>query len=101
MMSLMKTFAILAIGVALGATAVGSLNARGKAPVYVITDFTEITDPAALMAGAGTVPAAIKAGGGKVVARTDNVVPLDGAVPKRYAIFSFDSVDQAKAWYSS
>ena len=88
-------------GVAIGATAVGSLKAQGKGPVYVVTDFAEVTDAAGFAEAAKGVPAALAAGGGKVLARTDTVTALDGSPSKRIAIFAFDSVEKAKAWYSS
>jgi uncharacterized protein (DUF1330 family) len=88
-------------GVAVGATAVGTLRAQGKGPVYVVTDFSEVTDAAGFAAASKGVPAAIAAGGGKVLARTDSVTALDGAGSKRIAIFAFDSVEKAKAWYAS
>ena len=92
--------AVLA-GVAIGATAVGSLKAQGKGPAYVITDFEAITNAEGFAATAKGLPASLAAGGGKLVARTDTAIALDGPVPKRFAIFQFDSVEKAKAWYES
>ena len=89
------------VGAAIGATAIGTLHAQGKGPAYVITDFTEITDAAGFAEAAKGLPASLAAGGGKLVARTDAAVALDGPVPKRFAIFSFESVEKAKAWYGS
>jgi uncharacterized protein (DUF1330 family) len=39
--------------------------------------------------------------GGKFVARTENIVALDGAAPKRFVLIAFDSMDKAKAWDKS
>ena len=91
--------AVLA-GVAIGATAVGSLKAQGKGPAYVITDFEAITNAEGFAATAKGLPASLAAGGGKLVARTDTAIALDGPVPKRFAIFQFDSVEKAQAWYA-
>ena len=91
--------AVLA-GVAIGATAVGSLKAQGKGPAYVITDFEAITTADGFAATAKGLPASLAAGGGKLVARTDTAIALDGPVPKRFAIFQFDSVEKAQAWYA-
>ena len=92
--------AVLA-GIAIGATAVGGLKAQGKGPVYVITDFSEITDAAAFAAGSKGVAASIAAGGGKRLVRTESPVALDGTVPKIFSISQFESVEKAKAWYAS
>jgi uncharacterized protein (DUF1330 family) len=101
MRSIIKTSALLFVGVLIGAAAVNQPQAQSKPPVYVITDFTEIMDTSAFSAGAATVAAAIAAGGGKILVRTDAPVALDGQPPKRFAIFAFDSVEKAKAWESS
>jgi uncharacterized protein (DUF1330 family) len=42
-----------------------------------------------------------KAAGGQYLAATEKITALSGDPPKRVAIVSFDSVDQAKAWYNS
>jgi uncharacterized protein (DUF1330 family) len=101
MRTLLKTAVVLSVGAIIGATAGNQLHAQDKGPGYVITDFTEITDPAAFAAGIGGVPAAIAAQGGKILVRTDAAVALDGTPPKRFAIFAFDSVEKAKAWVAS
>ena len=91
----------LLVGIAIGATAVGGLKAQGKGPAYVIADFSEVSDLAALVAGSKGMPGAVAAGGGKVLARSDTVIGLDGTPPKRLAIVQFESVDKAKAWFTS
>ena len=93
----------LIAGVAIGAATVGSLHAAGPAPAYLVTDFSDIPDLAAFNAGTKPLdlPASIAAGGGKILARSDTVIALDGALPKRFALFAFDSADAAKAWYAS
>ncbi len=88
-------------GVAVGATAIDTLRAQNKAPVFVITDFTEIADVPAFNAATKGVAAAIKDGGGRTVARSDDVIALDGPTPRRMSIVQFESAEAAKAWYAS
>ena len=89
-------------GAAFGAVAVGGLNAQSKAPgAYAILDISDIVDPTALKQIVAKADPAIKAGGGQTLARTNKVTALGGTPPKRVVILAFDSVDQAKAWYSS
>jgi uncharacterized protein (DUF1330 family) len=95
-----KTLGVLAAGIAIGAGAVGTLSAQGKGPIYVVTDFAEVMDPTAFAAASKGVPAALQAAGAKLLVRTDGAVALDGTAPKRFAIFQFESVEKAKAWYS-
>ena len=91
----------LVAGFAVGATAISSLRAQNRTPAYVITDFAEITNPAGFAEAAKGLPASLAAGGGRLVARSDTLIELDGSAPKRFAIFAFDNVEKAKAWYSS
>ncbi len=93
----------LLAGTVLGAATVSSLHAAGGPPAYVVTDFSDIPDLAAFLTGIKPLglPASITASGGKIIARSDTVIALDGTIPKRYAIFAFDSADAAKAWYAS
>jgi uncharacterized protein (DUF1330 family) len=81
------------------------LSAQGKPPaVYAIVAFNDIGDPAGFKTNVGDkAPDIVKKHGGHFLARTDNVTPLRAAEPaiKRYVIISFDSAQQAKAWYES
>jgi uncharacterized protein (DUF1330 family) len=89
-------------GIVIGAAAVSGLNAQGKGPgAYAIVDISEITDPATFKT---LLPIAGKANdqfGGKFIARTENVVALDGMAPKRFVVIAFESMDKAKAWDKS
>ena len=90
-------------GVAIGAAAIDGLRAQGKGPgAYAVIDISEVTNPddfKTLLPKAGP---AMTPFGGQFVARTENVVSLDGTVPpKRFVIISFDSTDKAKLWYNS
>jgi len=90
-------------GAALGVTAFQGLHAQPKMPVYVVIDFTAITDPEGYKA-LGQVPNAdmpIVKYGGRYIARTQKITALDGTPPQRFTIISFDSPEKAQAWYSS
>jgi uncharacterized protein (DUF1330 family) len=89
-------------GAALGAAAINGLHAQGKAPgAYAILDISDIVDPDLLKQIVAKAAAPVKAGGGQYLARTEKITALTGTPPKRIVILSFDSTDQAKAWYSS
>jgi uncharacterized protein (DUF1330 family) len=90
------------LGTALGGAAVNGLQAQGKTPgAYAILDISEILDPAAVPQIVAKAVPATKAAGGQYLAATEKITALSGDPPKRVAIVSFDSVDQAKAWYNS
>jgi uncharacterized protein (DUF1330 family) len=92
----------LLAGTAIGAAAVNGLHAQGKTPgAYAVLDISEVVDAGLLKQIVAKAAAPVKAGGGQYLARTDKVTGLLGTPPKRVVILSFDSVDQAKAWYSS
>lgn len=90
-------------GAAFGAAAVDGLNAQNKAPgAYAVIDISEITDSEIFTRQ--LLPKAVPpvaAFGGQFIVRTENIVGLDGAAPKRFVIIGFDSVDKAKAWDNS
>ena len=82
---------------------INALHAQGKAAgAYAVLDISEIVDPGAMKDIVAKAGAAVKASGGQYLARTDKVTALSGGTPpKRFVIIGFDSVDAAKAWYSS
>ena len=89
-------------GVAIGAMAVNGLLAQGGPPrAYAIVDISEITDPATFQTLLPKTGPANAAFGGQFVARTENIVALDGAPPKRFVIIGFGSIERAKAWDAS
>jgi uncharacterized protein (DUF1330 family) len=91
----------LAVGFALGSYGVPGLHAQGKPGAYAIVDISEIVDPEGLkQLGPKAGPAATTVGG-TYIARTENIVALDGTAPKRFVIIAFDNVDKAKAWYAT
>ena len=89
-------------GTALGAVAISQLQAQAKAPgAYAIVDISEITNPELMKQLAVKAGPAVAAAGGHLIARTENIVALDGTPPKRFVIIGFDGMDKAKSWYAS
>ena len=89
-------------GIIIGAAAVTGINAQSKGPgAYAVVDISEITDPATFKTLLPKAGQANDQFGGKFVARTENIVALDGAAPKRFVLIAFDSMDKAKAWDKS
>ena len=88
-------------GAALGAAAINKLNAQTAPGAYVVVDISAITNDAdfrTLIPKTGPSNAAF---GGQFVARTENIVALDGTPPKRFVLIAFDTIDRAKAWFES
>jgi uncharacterized protein (DUF1330 family) len=86
-------------GVALGAVAVGGLNAQNKAPgAYAVIDISEITNPDLFKTLLSKAEAPVTAAGGKFIVRTEKITARDGAPPNRYVVIAFDSMEKAKAW---
>ena len=68
---------------------------------YVITEI-DITDPAGYEEYRKLGPPTVAAYGGKFVARGGKVETLEGNwLPKRVVVLEFESMDQAKQWWSS
>jgi len=91
-------------GIGAGASVVQVLHAQGKQPVYFIGEI-DVTNPEGY--AKEYLPKAreiIKAHGGQLVASggaagTGNqVIPVDGAPPKRVVIYRYPSVDAVHAW---
>jgi uncharacterized protein (DUF1330 family) len=91
---------LLAGGV-LGAAAIQGLHAQAKAPVYVIVDIADVTNPESFKTLLPKAGPAVDAFGGKFIARTEKITEIDGTPPKRFVVISFDSLDKAKAWSAS
>jgi uncharacterized protein (DUF1330 family) len=90
------------VGIIIGAAAVSALNAQGKGPgAYAVVDISEIGDPATFKTLLPKAGQANDQFGGKFIARTENIVALDGTPPKRFVVIAFDSMDKAKAWDKS
>jgi uncharacterized protein (DUF1330 family) len=93
----------LVAGAAIGGAAIQGLHAQAKAPAYVVAE-VDVTNQDAFVKE--FVPLAVKAlgeggSGYKAIARFGKTAPIEGAPPKRIAINSFDSLDQAVAAYNS
>jgi uncharacterized protein (DUF1330 family) len=91
----------LLAGVAIGATAIQGLHAQAKPPTYLVTAIRKINDADAYKSIVGKYPAAVKAAGGHYVIVTDKITALDGTPPARFVLITFDSVEQAQAFYNS
>ena len=95
---------VIAFGLGLGAIASRGLAAQDKRTVYVVTDVNEITDADGFKALVKMGPSSIvevKYADGRYLARTENIIALDGTAPKAFAIIAFDSVAKAKAYYDN
>jgi uncharacterized protein (DUF1330 family) len=89
-------------GILIGAAAVSGLNAQSKGPgAYAVVDISEIGDPATFKTLLPKAGQANDQFGGKFIARTENIVALDGTPPKRFVVIGFESMDKAKAWDKS
>ena len=107
----MKTHYTAALAMIAGfglGVAVQGLHAQSKAPVYLVTEI-DVTNPEAYgKEFAPKAQATIKAAGGRLIAiggsggaGAKEVIALDGPVPKRVTIQTWDSIDQLKGWYNS
>ena len=99
----MKANPKVAIALIAGATVSGAvmegIHAQTAPPVYVVVDFSEITDPQGFSAVPPKAsPERMASFGAKYVVRTDKITPLDGIAPKRFVVIAFDSMEHAKAW---
>jgi uncharacterized protein (DUF1330 family) len=68
---------------------------------FVIAEI-QVTDPVKYKEYVETVPATIATFGGRYVARGGRVETLEGEhQPERLVVVEFDSIERAKAWWSS
>jgi uncharacterized protein (DUF1330 family) len=88
-------------GAALGAAAVGSLHAQSKPGAYAVVDISDITNEADYRTLLPKTGPAMAPFGGQYVIRTENIVGIDGAPPKRFVVIAFDTMEKAKAWDAS
>jgi len=94
----------LVIAVGLGFVATRGLAAQPKRTVYVVIEADEITDAGTYEAMKKTGPSNIveaKFANGRYLARTENIMSLDGPAPKAVVIIAFDNVAKAKAYYEN
>ena len=68
---------------------------------YIVVD-VRITNPEAYERYKASVPATLAAYGGKFLVRGGRVETLEGDwKPQRFVVLEFDSMEKAKAWWSS
>lgn len=68
---------------------------------YIIVD-VKVTDPEAYERYRASVPATLAAYGGKFIVRGGRAETLEGDwEPNRIVVVEFESVEKAKAWWSS
>ena len=95
-------------GAAVGATAIQSLQAQAKTPIYLINEI-DVTDPdkygaeftpkaQASVRGSGARFLVI---GGTAGAGAKPIHAVEGTPPKRMTIQVWDSLDAMKKWYDS
>jgi uncharacterized protein (DUF1330 family) len=85
-----------------GGAVVNGLSAQGVAPgAYAVIDLSEITNPDVFKTLLPKAGPAATAFGGKFIVRTENIVAMDGAPPKRFVVIAFDNIEKAKAWEAS
>ena len=88
------------IGAAIGAAAMGGVNAQvGKSKVYFISE-SEVLDRAGVTAYEAKLAPVIKAAGGNLTLG-DKITPVLGDAPKRVGVTEFESAEKAQAWINS
>jgi uncharacterized protein (DUF1330 family) len=96
---LKKQFALaLSLGAVIGGAIVTGLKAQGTPAAYAVIDVTEVTDPQTFNTVLASTPVGLVPYGGRYVIRTDKVIALEGAPPKRFVVIAFDTVDRAQRW---
>ena len=101
-----RTFALtITVVLLLGAAAIYGLRAATVPPVYLVIAVHEVTDSEVFKRDfVGKGPAGIveaKFADGRFLARTGNIVPLDGPAPKFLVILSFQNMEKAKGYNAS
>jgi uncharacterized protein (DUF1330 family) len=101
MKQMAKLVPTLIAGIALGAGAIGVLQAQGvKKPAYVVADVA-VTDPAGFQAYAAKVPETLKPYNARIIVR-GKPEGREGAAPQgNIVIIAFDSLADAEKWYST
>ena len=88
------------IGAAIGAAAMGGVNAQvSKSKVYFISE-SEVLDRGAVTAYETKLAPVIKAAGGNLTLG-DKITPVLGDAPKRVGVTEFESAEKAQAWINS
>ncbi len=88
------------VGAAIGAAAMGGVNAQvSKSKVYFISE-SEVLDRAGVTAYEAKLAPVIKAAGGNLTLG-DKITPVLGDAPKRVGVTEFESAEKAQAWINS
>ena len=88
------------IGAAIGAAAMGGVNAQvSKSKVYFISE-SEVLDRGGVTAYETKLAPVIKAAGGNLTLG-DKITPVLGDAPKRVGVTEFESAEKAQAWINS
>lgn len=97
-----RTSIALAIvaGFGLGALSIHTLHAQAKPPVFVIAEI-EVTNPDAYMKEYSPKAQALTKKNGARPVALGSVTPIIGTAPKRVAVNQWESMEKAKAYYSS
>jgi uncharacterized protein (DUF1330 family) len=100
----MKTRTSIALaviaGFGLGAISIQTLHAQAKPPAYTVTEINISNNDGYMKEYAPKVQALVKEKGGKGLAAS-NGITIEGAPAKRIAINQWESMENAKAYYSS
>jgi len=104
-MRIQHTIALaVVVGLGLGVIATRGLAAQAKRTFYVVIEVDEITDADGYKAMTKIGPTNIvevKHADGRYLVRTNNLVSLDGAPPKRFVMIAFDSMERANGFYQN
>jgi uncharacterized protein (DUF1330 family) len=93
-------FAVLA-GMAMGIGGTVAIRAQqAKGAGYIIAE-VDVKDVPTFQKYAAQVPPTMKPFGGQDLVRGGKAEALEGEAPKRIVVIKFDSVEKARAWYSS
>lgn len=90
----------VAAGFGIGLATIPSLFAASKPLAYVAVEINEITDADGFKNLLKTSPAnfvEVKFADGRYLARTENIIAIDGTAPKAFVLTAFDNVEKAKA----
>ena len=95
---------VLAVGFALGASAIQALHAQAKPPGYLLAEVAVTVDEATYKDSEfmkQTVPSIKTAGAKDLAGGFNNATALSGASPaNRIVLLQFEFIDKAKAWYA-
>jgi uncharacterized protein (DUF1330 family) len=104
-MRIQHTIALaVVVGLGLGVIATRGLAAQAKRTFYVVIEVDEIKDADGYKAMTKIGPTNIvevKHADGRYLVRTNNLVSLDGAPPKRFVMIAFDSMERANGFYQN